>query len=193
MSKLKVLLPWLLVAGGSCLAFWGAWEYAGSRASQVRAANSWEPTLAAGSVRLLPGDVFARLSIPRLHTALYVVEGTDHDELRRGPGHLEGTAMPGDGGNCVIAGHRDTHFQVLANIREGDKIEITTVRGEFVYRVSGVSIVSPDNTAVLEPGGRPVLKLITCYPFRYVGSAPKRFVVRADLVDHPAARTLPAT
>src|SRR5579864_2983809 len=190
MSKLKILLPWFLIAGGSCLAFWGAWEYAGSRASQVQAANSWESTLAAGSVRLQPGDVFARLSIPRLHTALYVVEGTDHDELRRGPGHLEGTAMPGDSGNCVIAGHRDTHFQVLANIRDGDKIEITTVRGEFVYRVSGMSIVSPDNTAVLEPAGRPVLNLITCYPFRYVGNAPKRFIVRADLIDHHAVRTL---
>src|SRR5207245_10421510 len=125
--------------------------------------------LAASRAQRQQGDVFARLSIPRVHTALYVVEGVYHDELRRGPGHLEGTAMPGDGGNCVIAGHRDTHFRALRNIRAGDKIEITTARGEFIYRVSGVSIVSPDNTAALRPAGGPVLNLITCYPFSYVG------------------------
>jgi sortase A len=127
------------------------------------------------------GEAFAKLSIPRLDTELYVVEGDDSSDLRRGPGHLPGTAMPGDDGNCVIAAHRDTHFRVLKDIHKGDDIIVQTSRGQFLYRVANTQIVQPTNTAALKPTQDAELKLITCYPFYYVGSAPKRFVVEAQL------------
>jgi sortase A len=109
------------------------------------------------------------------------VEGDGEEELRRGPGHLAGSAFPGGPGNCIIAGHRDTHFRVLKNIRKGDDIVLETRNGQFLYRVKTTRIVTPDNTSALKPTSDPELNLITCYPFYYVGSAPKRFVVEAQL------------
>ena len=128
-----------------------------------------------------PGDTIAKLIIPRLDAQLYVVEGDGPRELRRGPGHLSGTALPGGDGNCVIAGHRDTHFRVLKDIRQGDDIVMQTKTGEYRYRVKSIRVVSPNYTEPLRPTQEPELNLITCYPFFYVGSAPKRFVVEARL------------
>jgi sortase A len=131
------------------------------------------------------GAAIARLSIPRLDATLYVVEGDDDHDLKRGPGHLIGTAMPGQGGNCVIAGHRDTHFRVLKNIHNGDEILLTRNGETWRYRVDELSIVSPDNLSPLQPSRTAVLNLITCYPFDYLGSAPKRFIVHARLENEP--------
>jgi LPXTG-site transpeptidase (sortase) family protein len=205
MNRLKILLSWLLLAGGSYFLYNGAHEYFESRYSQQRAANSWNAGREAADVdgrivepgphtrsSIPAGAAFAKLSIPRLHAVVYVVEGTDHDDLRRGPGHLEGTAFPGAYGNCVIAGHRDTHFRVLKDIHKGDEIDLETSNGNFTYRVDEISVVSPDNTSSLQPTSEPVLNLITCYPFWYVGSAPKRFVVRAGIVLSRAARSNPS-
>jgi sortase A len=129
------------------------------------------------------GDAVGKLTIPRLDTELYVVEGDQASELRRGPGHVAGTAMPGEDGNCIIAGHRDTHFRVLKDIRKGDEIVLQTAAGQYTYRVKTTQVVSPSNTASLKPTQRAELHLITCYPFYYLGSAPKRFIVEADLQD----------
>lgn len=197
MPPLKILLSWSLIAGGSCFFFSGIHELWGSRLSQERAAESWETASmreaterdgeiippGSESRRVIPaGEAFARLSIPRLHAVLYIVEGTDSADLHRGPGHLAGSALPGSSGNCVIAGHRDTHFRLLKNVRQGDQIEIETAAGAFIYRVSGLSIVTPGNTASLGPSGQPVLNLITCYPFYFAGPAPQRYVVHAALM-----------
>jgi sortase A len=203
MRNLKILLSWLLLAGGSFFIYSGLRDYWESRSSQSQAERSWKEereverpaevsarhraASSATTPHIRAGDSFARLSIPRLHTVLYVVEGTSHSDLRRGPGHLEGTAFPGTTGNCVIAGHRDTHFRPLKDIRKGDEIDLDTAAGQYRYRVSEMSIVSPRNTESLNPTPTPVLNLVTCYPFWYVGSAPKRFVVRADLVRKQAA------
>jgi sortase A len=131
--------------------------------------------------RLQLGDTIAKLSIPRLGAQIYVVEGTDATDLRLGPGHMPGTALPGQKGNCVIAGHRDTHFRVLRNIRRGDEITLETQEGRFVYTVAGTEIVRPTNVSSLQPTQSGVLHLITCYPFYYLGNAPKRFIVDAKL------------
>jgi sortase A len=200
-QKLKILLSWLLVAGGSYVFFSGAHEFYSSRTAQKQAAQSWNPSREASYVdgRIVPegpkalsvvppGETFARLSIPRLQQVLYVVEGTEHADLRRGPGHLEGSALPGSTGNCVIAGHRDTHFRALKDIHKGDDIELETAAGKFTYRVSDITIVSPNNTESLQPSQQAVLNLITCYPFYYVGSAPKRFIVHAEMVTSRASR-----
>lgn len=185
-------LSLLLLAGGSCLFYLGAREYFDSRAGQAEAAREFErPVLDTPESRIAThsssprtmrrGDTVAKLKIPRLNAELYVVEGDGARELRRGPGHLEGTAMPGEDGNCVIAGHRDTHFRVLKDIREGDDIVLQTATGQYLYRVRRTQIVVPENTAALQPSTSAQLNLITCYPFYYVGSAPKRFIVEALL------------
>jgi sortase A len=127
------------------------------------------------------GDTVARIVIPRLNAELYVVEGVGSRELRRGPGHLPGSALPGDDGNCIVAGHRDTHFRVLKDVRPGDDILLDTPRGAWLYRVRRASAVSPEDKTALRATSGARLNLITCYPFHYVGPAPLRFVVEAEL------------
>ena len=193
MRKLAVVISVLLMAAGAVLLFQGARIYLESKMGQSEASRQFEDSAAPAPEpkqqahhrvrreRPRDGEAFAKLSIPRLDTELYVVEGDDTADLRRGPGHLPGTAMPGDDGNCVIAAHRDTHFRVLKDIRKGDDIILQTSRGQFLYRVARTRIVPPTNTGPLQPTTDAELKLITCYPFYYVGSAPKRFVVEAEL------------
>jgi len=175
------------------LLFLGARDVLESQAGQTEAQREFDniesakpsPFLHGPSVKARPmphlGDAVAKLIIPRLGAELYVVEGDGTGELRLGPGHMAGTPMPGQSGNCVIAGHRDTHFRVLRNIRKGDAIVLQTGAGQFTYRVSGTQVVLPSNTASLRPTRDAELHLITCYPFYYLGSAPKRFVVQARL------------
>jgi sortase A len=135
------------------------------------------------------GELFARLSIPRLNSQWSVVEGTGKQELRRGPGHMIGTAFPGQPDNMIIAGHRDTHFRALKDIREGDEIVVAFEGEELTYRVRSTEIVRPTSTEVLQRTREPRLTLITCYPFYYVGSAPKRFIVQAELAGRSPLQT----
>jgi LPXTG-site transpeptidase (sortase) family protein len=108
------------------------------------------------------------------------VEGAGQHELKLGPGHIRTTALPGEGGNVGIAGHRDTFFRPLRFIRRGDTIELITYEREREYRVVSTEIVNPTDTRVLLPTSRETLTLVTCYPFTFIGAAPKRFIVRAD-------------
>lgn len=143
------------------------------------------------------GDAIAALSIPRVGLSAAVLHGSDARTLRRGPGHLEHTAMPGDPGHVVIAGHRDSFFSPLRDIRLGDDVYLDTAEGQVHYRVTSVRVVPPTDVSVLAPTTVSVLTLITCYPFWVLGDAPDRFVVRAAAVvdgvvtafaDRPAAR-----
>lgn len=123
-----------------------------------------------------------RIEIPRIDLYAVVFEGTSEDTLARGVGHLTGSAAPGERGNLVLAGHRDTFFRELRGIRKGDNITLRSLDGKFRYRVESTAIVYPDQTEVLQAGNEPSLTLITCFPFRYIGNAPQRFVVRARKV-----------
>jgi LPXTG-site transpeptidase (sortase) family protein len=125
------------------------------------------------------GEPVARLSIPRLDVDVVVAEGSADDVLRRAVGRLETSARPGDNGNIVLAGHRDTFFRPLEHILEGDRIVLESAAGARTYVVEWTKVVDPTAVEVLEDSGQPELTLVTCYPFRYVGSAPFRFVVRA--------------
>ena len=127
------------------------------------------------------GDVVGQLEIPRLGLSTVVFEGSDDDVLNRGAGHLTGSAMPGDRGNTVLAGHRDTFFRPLRNVRVGDTVRMHAPNRDSVYVVESTTVVEPDDTYVLDATTRPALTLITCYPFRYIGPAPERFIVRAVL------------
>jgi len=128
------------------------------------------------------GGLIGRIEIPRLGLSAIVLEGTDTTTLRRAVGHISGTPLPGQAGNVGMSGHRDTFFRPLRNIRQNDVITVTTVIGEYRYRVVSTRIVSPLDVSVLDPSGHEILTLVTCYPFYFVGSAPKRFIVRAERV-----------
>jgi len=133
--------------------------------------------------RVRRGLPLAALSIPRVHLSAIVLQGSDRATLLRGPGHLEHTAFPGEIGNAVIAGHRDSFFAPLRDIRIGDDITLATQGARFHYRVAWVRVVHPNDVSVLEATEQPALTLITCYPFWVLGRAPDRFIVRAVRVD----------
>ncbi len=126
------------------------------------------------------GALIGELAIPRLGISTEVVEGDDVNDLKVAPGHIPGTALPGEHGNVGIAAHRDTFFRPLQFIREGDTLGLTTMYGTFQYRVVSATVVSRTDTRLLYPTGHDTLTLVTCYPFYFVGSAPKRFILRAD-------------
>jgi LPXTG-site transpeptidase (sortase) family protein len=128
------------------------------------------------------GSVVARLEAPSVNLATAVLEGSDDAILNRAAGHLEETALPGEQGNIAIAGHRDTVFRPLRRLRVGDSLNLSTSDRVFRYRISKTMIVGPDDVYVLNPTTQPTLTLVTCYPFDFVGHAPKRFIIRADLV-----------
>jgi sortase A len=131
---------------------------------------------------LPPDDLVGRIEVPRLNLRAIIAEGTDARTLRRAVGHLAGTPLPGEAGNVVLAGHRDTFFRALKDIREDDVVRITTPRGRFEYVVEATAVVEPTRTDVLDATARPSVTLVTCYPFFLVGDAPDRFVVRARLI-----------
>ncbi|MBZ5636875.1 MAG: class D sortase [Acidobacteriia bacterium] len=140
------------------------------------------PTLPESVPAIAPDGLIGRIEIVRLGVSVVVVEGTSKRAFRRAVGHIAGTALPGQPGNVGIAGHRDTFFRSLRNIQPDDIITLTTLRGEYRYRVVSTKVVSPDNVAVLDPDESQILTLVTCYPFYFVGSAPDRFIVRAERV-----------
>ena len=126
-----------------------------------------------------PHSVIGRLEIPSLDLSVMVLEGADEQDLSLGVGRVPGTALPGENGNVVIAGHRDTFFRPLRKIQKNDTITLTTLQGTHRYQVESLWIAQPDDTEVLQSDSEAVLTLITCYPFSYVGPAPDRFIVRA--------------
>jgi sortase A len=128
------------------------------------------------------GDLIGRLDVPRLNLSVMVAEGVDNRTLRRAAGHIPGTAFPGEAGNTGLSAHRDTFFRPLRNIRRDDIITVTTLAGTFRYRVVTTRIVSPADTSVLDGDSVETLTLVTCYPFYFVGSAPDRFIVRAERI-----------
>ncbi len=141
---------------------------------------------ALGAPRLAIGSVLGQMEIPRIGISVMVLEGDSDSILRRAAGHLERTAIPGQPGNVAIAAHRDTFFRALRNIRDQDAITVSTLTGTYRYQVDSVEVVGPNDTGILADSPQPTLTLITCYPFYYVGPAPKRFIVRAQQLSSDA-------
>ena len=123
----------------------------------------------------------AVLRIPRIALEVPVLPGTDELTLNRAVGLIEGTSLPGEDGTVGIAGHRDGFFRGLKDVRQGDTVEVATREETLTYVVDGISVVEPSDVSVLSSREQPSLTLVTCYPFYYVGSAPKRYIVRASL------------
>ncbi|MFN0121473.1 MAG: class D sortase [Blastocatellia bacterium] len=138
--------------------------------------------MGASGVPLGEGDPLGRIEIGRIGLSAMIEEGIDEETLRHAVGHIPGTPLAGQRGNVAFAGHRDTFFRGLRNIRRDDEITLTTLGGIYRYRVDSVKVVEPEETEVLNSGDDNVLTLVTCYPFSYAGPAPQRFIVRARQV-----------
>jgi sortase A len=121
------------------------------------------------------------LEVARLGLDVVMREGVDDDSLRKAVGHLPSSALPGETGNFVVLGHRDTFFRPLRGIERGDTIHVRAAAGSFVDKVESIQVVEPDWPGAVERTHEPVITLITCFPFEYIGSAPRRFIVRARL------------
>ena len=132
--------------------------------------------------RLERGAWLARLEVPDVSLTATVLEGSDDRTLGRAAGHIEYTPLPGEPGNIGIAGHRDTTFYALRKVEVGDLLSLVTATRVFEYKVSRTWIVEPEDVHVLDPTPRAAITLVTCYPFNFLGNAPKRFIVRGELV-----------
>ncbi|MGD0224598.1 MAG: class D sortase [Terriglobia bacterium] len=130
----------------------------------------------------LAGSPLGRIEISSIGFAAMIMEGVDGRTLRHALGHIPGTPLPGQQGNVALAGHRDTFFRGLRNIHKDDEITLTTLHGSLSYRVDTTQVVEPEDTKVLRATNDDFLTLVTCYPFYFVGPAPKRFIVRAHRI-----------
>jgi sortase A len=155
---------------------------------RIRAAGPPPSAVAASVAR---GDLIGTLEIPRLRLSAVIAEGDDDATLEVAVGHLPDTPLPWQDGNSALAAHRDTFFRPLKDIRPGDELHLSTLHGTFGYQVRDTMVVGPKELWVLDATGGPTLTLITCYPFNYVGRAPRRFIVRAERVSvAPSPETL---
>jgi sortase A len=175
----------LAVFGFGCLLFYGiatlsAWRYQQHAKAQMdRALAAPHSAMFAPLAR---GELIGRVDIPRLKLSAAVAEGDDDKTLRKAIGHLPETPLPWHRrGNVAIAAHRDGLFRRLEHVRVNDEIRVVTRFGEYFYRVKRTRIVDPDDMWVIAHTPTPTITLITCYPFSFVGNAPQRFIVQAEL------------
>ena len=152
------------------------------RAASEGALQPGSSTSPKGAPAAATDGLIGRIEIPRLLLSAVVVEGIGKTALRRGVGHIPGTALPGQPGNVGLAGHRDTLFRPLKDLRIKDEIQFSTLSGDFKYEVESLTVVDPNNVGVLAPSHENVLTMVTCYPFYFVGPAPKRWIVTARQV-----------
>jgi sortase A len=129
-----------------------------------------------------PGTVLGKIEVAGTGISALFVEGVDAKSLSRAVGHVPGSAMPGQRGRIALAAHRDTFFRDLRHVKLRDRIQVSSGESAFNYEVVKTEVVTPDRTDVIAPSREPLLTLITCYPFDFVGKAPKRFIVHARLV-----------
>ena len=140
------------------------------------------------SAKIKTGDYIGKIDIPALSQSLPIYQGTNDAQLKMGVGHFEGSVLPGVTDNSVLAGHRDSVFSNLGKLKIGDLIFVDTAAGKFTYKIFHFRIVMADDRTVIVPTKTAVLTLSTCYPFRYFGNAPKRYIVSANLI--PASPSL---
>jgi sortase A len=162
-----------------------AYIVAKAQLAQVLIGKAWQRTLAGErTVKPWPwADTWpvARLEAPGHDVELFVLAGADGRTIAFGPGHVFGTANPGEAGNSVIGGHRDTHLRFLKDVRIGDRLVVERPDGRHIsYRIDGARIVDKSAVEVLSQAGRDRLTLITCWPFDALRTGgPERYVVNA--------------
>ena len=185
----------LLILAGVLALVWAGYSFLASRRAQLEYSKALEAERRADAARtttpaepprpVLPltmplGEPIGTLVVPRLGLSAVVAEGDDKPVLDNAAGHLPDTALPWNDGNAAVAAHRDGLFRPLKNIKVGDTLRFETVHGDFEYRVTERYVVDPDDIWVLNPTLGPTLTLISCYPFNFIGNAPRRFIVKAE-------------
>jgi len=177
----------LLLTAGLLALGYGAYVVIDAKAYQAIEQRRFEHARrdAPAAPALVDGDSIGEIQIARVGLTAMVVQGESPAILQRAVGHLAGTALPGESGNVVLAGHRDPFFRPLKRVRPGDAITLRTRHGDFEYLVQSTAVVRPSDVEVIEPTTRRTLTLITCFPFSYLGPAPDRFIVRARETGEP--------
>jgi sortase A len=178
----KHLSRLFLWAGIVLLAYSGG-TIAYSEAYQRLQSKKFEQAVQAVPAAITPdlheGDLVGKLEVPRVGLSVMVLQGIEESTLTLGAGHVPGTPLPGNEGNAVIAAHRDTFFRKLDGIAAGDAIRVSIASRVYEYVVVSTEIVDPESTQMMESRDQKELTLITCFPFYFVGAAPKRFIVHA--------------
>jgi sortase A len=163
----------------------GGYIYAKAQVAQWLMADAWQQTLG-GESNVKPWDwadtwPVSRLTVPAHDIDVLVLQGSSGRTLAFGPGHMSNTPLPGEGGNSVIGGHRDTHFSFLQDVKVGDILEVETADNQQLrYEVFARSIVDYNDTEQVLNQDDEKLTLVTCYPFDAIAAGgPLRFVVEA--------------
>ncbi|WP_078546179.1 class D sortase [Litchfieldia alkalitelluris] len=128
------------------------------------------------------GEKIGDLFIPRLEKTFPIFQGTDHETLKKGIGHFSRSVLPGEKNNSVLSGHRDTVFRGLKDLELHDHFVVSTIAGEFIYKIKKIRIVDADDHTVIKPKPRSTLTLTTCYPFYFLGDAPQRYIIVSELI-----------
>ncbi|MDA7028539.1 class D sortase [Bacillus sp. CLL-7-23] len=148
--------------------------------TSVQTKNKVQPTI---DQMFKKGEKIGELVIPKMKAKLPIYHGTDENELQKGVGHFASSVLPGEADNSVLSGHRDTIFRKLGQVGKGDRLIVEAAYGTFTYKVKKVRIVDADDRTVIVPKPRATLTVSTCYPFDFIGSAPKRYVLVANLIE----------
>jgi sortase A len=193
-SKMGILfgIPFLLFTCGVALISIGSYNYFKSAyyISSLFLHNDYKP---AAEIKTVPsqnkitfpiyGEKFADLIIDKASINIPVFHGDSEEQLLKGAGHYNGSRFPGEGGNVVLAGHRNSVFKGLKNVSKGDTITLNTTYGKYVYKISEIKITKGNDNSIVQPMSSEKLTLYTCYPFDYIGNAPNRYVVISDLIE----------
>jgi sortase A len=188
------LIPTVLIILGALMVLYVASQYGEMYMEQRRMADAWEQEQAIRSdapttqqAHATKDNGMVRLVIPKIALTSFIVEGTNHKSLLLGPGHMTKTAEPGEIGNAVITGHRDTFFRHIYQLAKGDQVYVERGGKRFVYEVTSKRIVEPDDMSVARPTSDAQVTLVTCYPIYFIGPAPKRLVVFTKLANEQDA------
>lgn len=193
---IKKWLPLMIMLAGMILLATGLWQYFNDKIQTRDTLNSARQLLAGplqpgnpkekGKTNSKPinaGDIIGILEIPKIDAELPIVEGTNADDLKKGVGHFNGSSLPGQHGQIVLSGHRDTVFSRLGELKIGDLLKVKIPKGTFTYQITHTKIVASKDTSIITlQKKQEELILTTCYPFRYIGNAPKRYIIYAKPV-----------
>lgn len=188
--KGKSLLPFLFVVAGIIIIGLGVWQIFDSKQQtevslqEAKKIIKSQPqaTSKKGDELYNPfvGETVGLLEIPRIDSELAIMEGTDPDDLEKGVGHFKGSYYPGENGQIVLSGHRDTVFRRLGELEIGDHLEVKMPYGDYEYKITSTRIVDADDTSIITlQKNEEELIVTTCYPFSYVGNAPERYIIYA--------------
>lgn len=188
---MKSKFPLLIILTGLILVGIGLWQFidvktqthASLKQAKELIADQPEDAPKKREVKSKPlkmGETVGLLAIPKIKAELAIIEGTDPDDLEKGVGHYKGAYYPGDQGQIVLSGHRDTVFRKLGELEIGDSLKMEMPYGSYTYEIIGTKIVKSNDTSIITlQHNKEELILTTCYPFSYIGNAPKRYIIYA--------------